>query len=201
MPAVRQSAAPQPQQVDMGEPEGDLLDTMAERIRDALSTGEKVRLEHYHRAGQLLTECKAQLEHGLWLPLLKKIGINDKKAQRLMALSKFDVTSDLRPEWRRINGNDRGAKETETGPPLNIIDDGTSDVVIPGDVARQYTVMTLAIIRKLYQDDSTEYLTGRVAYEAMRRYYAETVQPSAVLLALLDSGGILAAWEKHRGSE
>ena len=37
------------------------------------------------RLGRLLSEAKRRMAHGAWLPLLREVGINPRRAQRAMA--------------------------------------------------------------------------------------------------------------------
>lgn len=45
-------------------------------------------------AGALLIAAKAGCGHGNWLPFLKRAGVQERKAQRLMKLAKSGMTSD-----------------------------------------------------------------------------------------------------------
>jgi hypothetical protein len=64
-------------------------------------------MDHFRKAGAALLRAKASCRHGEWLPWLAKSCpyLNERKAQRYMALAKSDVTSDLQDQWRVISGN------------------------------------------------------------------------------------------------
>ena len=52
------------------------------KIMEADRAGDRDRL------GRLLTRAKRRVGHGAWLPLLRELGINQRRAQRLMEKSK-----------------------------------------------------------------------------------------------------------------
>jgi len=100
----------------MSELNNERLDSLAKQINSELDTGDKTRLEHYYRAGQYLIEAKAEFgEHGHWASWLADNcpGVSARKSQRLMALAKCDVTSDLKSQWREICGNILSGDEDE----------------------------------------------------------------------------------------
>jgi len=47
----------------------------------------KTRLEFAHELGTLLIQMKAELDHGAWLPTLKRCGISERTAQRFMRVA------------------------------------------------------------------------------------------------------------------
>jgi hypothetical protein len=54
-----------------------------------------------HKAGQLLIELKEQCDHGEWLPALKKIGINERRAQELMQIGRDPAKLEQQQERAR----------------------------------------------------------------------------------------------------
>ena len=59
--------------------EAESFPALLERIVEADHTGDTERL------GWLLAIAKRRMAHGAWLPLLRELGINPRRAQRLMA--------------------------------------------------------------------------------------------------------------------
>ena len=58
--------------------EGTAFPILIEKIGNAERACDRDRL------GQLLTEAKRRVRHGDWLPLLRRLGINARRAQRLI---------------------------------------------------------------------------------------------------------------------
>ena len=59
--------------------EAESFPALIEKIMEADRAGDRDRL------GRLLTRAKRRVGHGAWLPLLREVGINQRRAQRAMA--------------------------------------------------------------------------------------------------------------------
>ena len=59
------------------------LPRLIEEIMEADRAGDRDRL------GRLLRRAQTRIRHGAWLPTLREIGINPRRAQRLMARAKW----------------------------------------------------------------------------------------------------------------
>ena len=85
------------------------LRLLTSEIKAAIKAGEDCTrrgLESFREAGLRLLKVKELLGHGKWLTWVKEaLGPMERTAQRCMRLAKYDVTSDLEEEWRRICGN------------------------------------------------------------------------------------------------
>lgn len=57
----------------------------------------------YIRTGKMLVELKGRVEHGQWLPTLKKLGRSQRRAQELMELAKGAKTLEEQRKPRREN--------------------------------------------------------------------------------------------------
>jgi hypothetical protein len=74
------------------------LPTLVPLIRDALASG----AEQYRRAGLMLCEAKAQLQHGDWLPWLKEnFELTRSSAARYMAMAAQPNVARVRHTHRR----------------------------------------------------------------------------------------------------
>ena len=58
--------------------EAESFPALIEKIMEADRAGDRDRL------GRLLARAKRRVGHGAWLPLLRELGINQRRAQRLM---------------------------------------------------------------------------------------------------------------------
>ena len=64
-------------------------------IKDEIEAGDKAGIEHYRRAGEMLIESKAQLEHGEWMGWLKRnFELSRKTALRYMNLVRAESKRD-----------------------------------------------------------------------------------------------------------
>lgn len=85
------------------------LEQIAQEMKQYLLKAEEHQKEgaaYYRLVGERLSEAKAKLPHGHWLPWLKEhFHASDRQARRCMKLAKTDVTSDLEEQWAIINGN------------------------------------------------------------------------------------------------
>lgn len=73
------------------------LSDLAGRIRDADDAMNAAALETAECAletGRLLIGAKAECRHGEWLPFVRKAGMSERKAQRLMQLARSGLKSD-----------------------------------------------------------------------------------------------------------
>ena len=86
------------------------LSVSAESVRDLIDASDKLAAQSVEKAleaGHLLIAAKAQCKHGEWLPFLKRAGVGERKAQRLMKLA----ASGLNPSAVTDLGGIRGALE------------------------------------------------------------------------------------------
>lgn len=171
------------------------LDRLAETINAEHAAGESARrkgLDHFRKAGLALIDAKAQCGRR-WLKWLAEHcpEINERRAQRYMALAECDVTSDLRAEWRRINGNPPRTESTDS-PTLQVHDDDDSgdgaETFDPGDepeprpeirtvqlwlpvaIVGEFESMVKSLHAVFGTDNTTD-----TAIEAVRFAYKETI--------------------------
>lgn len=78
------------------------LADLAERVKEATAASalaERTSTEKAIEAGSFLIEAKDQCKHGEWLPFLKRAGVHDRQARRLMQLARsgldIGLVSDL----------------------------------------------------------------------------------------------------------
>jgi hypothetical protein len=69
-----------------------------ENAVEASRKANQTSLEFARELGTLLIQMKSEIDHGEWLPALKRCGIPERKAQRFMRIAgaKFDTVSDLK---------------------------------------------------------------------------------------------------------
>ncbi|HSR90925.1 MAG TPA: DUF3102 domain-containing protein, partial [Gemmatimonadales bacterium] len=96
---------------------------MADQIRaeiEAVEEEHSAALAHAIRAGELLTQAKAQVEHGEWLPWLEKEKVPRRTATHYMSLSANgqrvahlgsvrEALAAIRPEGKSRKRNSNGA--------------------------------------------------------------------------------------------
>ncbi|NOV21653.1 DUF3102 domain-containing protein [Ensifer adhaerens] len=73
------------------------LSVSAEAIRGLLAESEALALESIDKAieaGRLLTIARDECAHGQWLPFLKRAGVAERQAQRMMQLARSGLKSD-----------------------------------------------------------------------------------------------------------
>lgn len=86
------------------------LSVSAESVRELIAESDTLAAQSIEKAleaGHLLLTAKAECKHGQWLPFLKRAGVGERKAQRLMKLS----ASGLNPSAVSGFGGIRGALE------------------------------------------------------------------------------------------
>lgn len=86
------------------------LSVSAESVRELVEASDLLAVQSIEKAieaGHLLIAAKAECRHGEWLPFLKRAGVGERKAQRLMKLS----ASGLNPSAVTGFGGIRGALE------------------------------------------------------------------------------------------
>jgi Protein of unknown function (DUF3102) len=92
----------------------DPLGELAARVREehrAVQASASSMLQHAIAAGQALTEAKALLIHGQWLPWLAGVGITPRTAQRYMRVAReYDSVSHLPADASMADALDALAK-------------------------------------------------------------------------------------------
>jgi len=84
-----------------------IVDQLGKKANTAIRTGDRFTSnagKHYLQAGKFLVQAKAKVEHGNWLPYLKKHNIAERTAQTYMALAEGKTTVE------EIRANDRERK-------------------------------------------------------------------------------------------
>jgi hypothetical protein len=79
-----------------------VLADRAETVRELMAASDAAHKEAVGKAieaGHLLVAAKGDCKHGEWLPFLKRAGVPERKAQRLMQIAesnlKYDTVTDL----------------------------------------------------------------------------------------------------------
>ena len=70
---------------------------LAERAGEAFRLGHAKTIEaaeHYLQCGAILSEAKAEIGHGRWLPFLDRAGIPERTARRMMRLFRSGLTAE-----------------------------------------------------------------------------------------------------------
>jgi hypothetical protein len=77
--------------------DSNILADRAETVRLLVLDSENAHKESVTKAleaGRLLVAAKADCKHGEWLPFLKRAGVPERKAQRLMQIAESNLKSD-----------------------------------------------------------------------------------------------------------
>lgn len=79
----------------------------AEQIKSLMAESEaahRISVDKALEAGLRLIEAKSACAHGTWLPFLKRVGVQERKAQRLMKLAQSGLKSDTVTDLGGIKG-------------------------------------------------------------------------------------------------
>lgn len=96
---------------------------LAERAGEAFRLGRARSVEAaqaYLDCGAILAEAKAECGHGEWLPFLKRAGIHERTARRMMKLAAQDVSAERLADTGIIRATLAGGKsdsESDLTPP------------------------------------------------------------------------------------
>lgn len=95
-----------------------IVDQLGKKANAAIRTGDRFTSnagKHYFQAGKFLVQAKAKVEHGNWLPYLKKHNIAERTAQEYMALAEGKTTI----EEVRAEKNERSKKSQAKAALIN----------------------------------------------------------------------------------
>lgn len=71
------------------------IEQLGKKAKTEIRSGDRLSSnaeKHYLRAGKYLVEAKAKMDHGTWLPYLKKHDIAERTARLYMALADGKTT-------------------------------------------------------------------------------------------------------------